>query len=93
MKQTSSVIAYLSVVFNMVFFGWWFYVSTRYESHEESVGKFEAALPLPEPFTTLLLFLFTIFSLIVLARKPTALPKILAGVQVLFIFIYIWGYL
>ncbi len=93
MKHTISVIAYLSVVLNVVFFGWGFYLSARYESHEELVEKFESALPLPQPFTSLLLFLLTIFALIVLARKPTVFPKILTGVQVLFIFMYIWGYL
>lgn len=93
MRHTISVLAYLSFILNVVFFGWWFHVATRYGSHEESVDKFEAVLPLSPSFTTLLLFLLTIFSLIVLSRRPSVFSKVLAYLQILFVFMHIWGYL
>lgn len=93
MKKVVSFFAYLSAGLNISFFGWWIYVATRYDTHEESVAQFNVILPLTGPVVSTLLFLLTIFSLIILARKPYVFAKILAGLQALFVFMYVFGYL
>lgn len=85
------ILAYTAVLLNMLFYGWWYHVASGEGTHAEIVSRFSGVLPFREPFNAVFLFLLTIFSLIVLARKKTVFPKILAGLQALFVFMYIWG--
>ena len=93
MKTVSNTVAYLSLALNFGYIILTIYILNHYSSFKEAKERFEELLPFPHGITVILLILLSIYSLIVLARKQTVLPKILAFLQVFFIIMYIWQFL
>ncbi|WP_188507910.1 hypothetical protein [Parapedobacter pyrenivorans] len=95
MKRASGILAYLSLLLNIAYLSLWIGVFNAYEGRpfEEVKAKFESFMPFSHGWTVFLLILLSVFSLIILARKPAVLPKILAVLQSFFVFMYIWQFL
>lgn len=93
MKKIVDTLAYASILLNGFYLALWICVFNNYGTQELRVERFNSFLPLLEPFTTILLISLSILSLIILARKRPLFPKMLAAVQALFVFMYIWQYL
>ena len=93
MRALYPIIAYLPLLLNISYVALVAFIINRYDTFDEQKERFESFMPFSHGIVVLLLVLLSIFSLIVLARKTAVFPKILAGLQGVFILIYIWQFL
>ncbi len=93
MKTLGNIIAYGSLVLNVYYLAVWLYVFNAYDTHAERQQALDAYVISSNALIAVILILLSILSLVILARKPTIVPKVLSVLQSFFIFLYGWQFL
>lgn len=94
MDKLHKVIAYFSLVFNLVLFWTWIYVYNNHIQHAESVEHYEALLPFADSLVVILLQVaLSILSIIYFVRQTGFWSKALLVIQAFLTFLNIFQYM
>lgn len=93
MKNMYGALAYTSFILNLLYIVSWIYIFHNFNTHELRLRHFNSLMLFPTPITEILLVLFSVLSVIILARTHTVISKIVFIIQLLLLLLLVWQFL
>ncbi|MVZ66249.1 hypothetical protein GQF61_10300 [Sphingobacterium sp. DK4209] len=91
MQDSKKMLAYVSLILNLTYYGYWIYCGQFFTSFEAAKEQFSKIPIFGHFYWDIIFFIATLFSLIVFSRRNGVLNKLFVVLQTLFAFGYLWS--